>query len=102
MLILQQIGRGILGTVVGSAIAVPGTAQSAPKTKFEVASIRACKMEGQRGGGGNSSPGRLNVQCSTVKGLIGMAYLMFANGRLLVGLPEPIEGGPGWINSESY
>jgi uncharacterized protein (TIGR03435 family) len=74
-----------------------------PALKFEVASIKPCKQEpGQRGGGGNSSPGRLNVQCSPVRGLIRQAYLLFAEGRFLVGLPPPVEGGPAWIDSDSY
>lgn len=80
-------------------------AQSAPAAppKFEVASIRPCKIaDGERSGGGNSSPGRLNIKCTTVRGLINQAYLLFANGQFRVGLPPPIEGGPAWINSEAY
>ena len=77
-------------------------AQSTPK--FEVAAIKPCKEAepGQRGGGGNSSPGRLNVKCDTVKGLINEAYLLFENGRFRVGLPPAIEGGPAWVHSERY
>ena len=78
-------------------------AQTPPSSKFEAASIRPCKMvEGQRGGGGNSSPGRLNIQCAPLKGLINQAYLLFENGHFRIGLPPPIEGGPAWINSEAY
>ena len=82
---------------------VRGQSAAVATPKFEVASIRPCIEEpGQRGGSGNSSPGRLNVKCSSVKGLINQAYLLFANGQFRVGLPPPIEGGPAWINSESY
>src|SRR6266568_662404 len=44
--------------------------------KFEVASIKPCKdlQPGARGGSGNSSPGRLNLNCQTVAGLIRFAY----------------------------
>jgi uncharacterized protein (TIGR03435 family) len=37
-----------------------------------------------------------------VRDLISQAYLGFANGQFLVGLPPPIGGGPAWINSERY
>jgi len=88
------LAAGTLVRAQSKAVATP---------KFEVASIRRCKEEpGQRGGGGNSSPGRLRVNCTTVKGLINQAYLLFANGRFRVGLRPPIEGGPAWINSEHY
>jgi uncharacterized protein (TIGR03435 family) len=84
---------------------VAQSAQPSPTPKFEVASIRLCKdtpAQGQRSGGGNSSPGRLNIGCTPVRGLINQAYLLFATGRFRVGLPPPIDGGPAWINSESY
>ncbi|HTB12590.1 MAG TPA: TIGR03435 family protein [Bryobacteraceae bacterium] len=77
------------------------------QAKFEVASIKPCKAdvvpEGGRGGGRESfSPGRLNLECRTVKGLIQMAYVLFADGRVHPRMVVPIEGGPGWINSERY
>jgi uncharacterized protein (TIGR03435 family) len=84
-------------------------AQPAPPTKFEVASIRPCKADagapGGRSGGSpqdQSSPGRLNVNCQTVKSLIHMAYILFANGHVNLPPIPPLEGGPGWINSERY
>jgi hypothetical protein len=66
-------------------------AQSIPK--FEVAAIKPCKETepGQRGGGGNSSPGRLNVKCDTVKGLSNEAYLLFGEQ------PEP--GNDAWFDA---
>src|SRR5438105_8469490 len=72
--------------------------------KFEVASIKPCKYRqpGARGGGGNSSPGRLNLNCQTVAGLIRFAYGLFANGRFNTPPIPPISGGPDWINSERY
>ena len=78
--------------------------EQSPVAKFEVASVRPCKPAepGERGGGVNWSPGRLSIKCTTVKGLINQAYLLFANGRALVGLPPPIEGGPAWIESSRY
>jgi bla regulator protein blaR1 len=86
----------------------PQAAQSVAVARpaFEVASVKPCK-DGASGGraGGSSSPGRLNVNCQTVKGLIITAYVLFADGqhqpssslKLL-----PVEGGPAWINSDRY
>jgi uncharacterized protein (TIGR03435 family) len=91
--------------VIAAPTLVAQSAQPPLTPKFEVASIRHCKdtpAPGQRSGGGNSSPGRLNIGCTPVRGLISQAYLLFVNGRFRVGLPPPIEGGPAWINSESY
>jgi uncharacterized protein (TIGR03435 family) len=78
------------------------------QAKFEVASIKPCKADvvpegGRRGGGReNFSPGRLNLECHTVKGLIQMAYVLFADGRVHPRMVVPVEGGPGWINTELY
>jgi len=77
-----------------------------PQTKFEVASVKPCKSDiapGGRGGGRESlSPGRLTLECHTVKSLIQMAYVLFADGRVNPWTSIPIEGGPGWVNSERY
>jgi len=71
------------GTADRSAAASAGSAQAtAPKPKFEEASIRPCTQEpaappGGRGGGPNSllmTPGRFYVQCMTVATLIRTAY----------------------------
>jgi len=81
------------------------SAQSPPK--FEVASIKPCKADidpNGRGGGGRESlsPDRLKLDCQTVKGLIQMAYVLFADGRVHPRVFVPIEAGPGWIASERY
>lgn len=76
------------------------------RPRFEVASVRRCEQVPGRGGGpGNSSPGRILINCQIVRGLIQAAYLAFADGltnRGDVVIRTPIEGGPGWINSEAY
>jgi uncharacterized protein (TIGR03435 family) len=84
--------------------------------KFEVASIKLCK-DGETGGVarsgsggeiGTSSPGRLIINCESVKSLIWYAYDIYANGPRLTSssraehLLPPIEGGPGWIMSDRY
>ncbi len=87
-------------------------AQSPAATpKFEVASVRLCDDRNPRGTrGGNASPGRLSVACTTLgtlpdsfPGILQQAYGLFANGREnpLWSIPK-IEGGPAWINSERY
>ena len=86
--------------------------QSAPAAapKFEVVSVKPCKDGGTggRNGGGNQSPGTLRVSCQPVKDLIRDAYDLLAGGRLPRGFISrnsrtvPIEGGPGWINSDRY
>lgn len=89
------------------ALAFAGIA-AAQTPKFEVASIKPCKSDiapGARSGGGNSSPGRLNVECQTVKGLIEAAYVIFVNGRTVTPAyvrQVAIEGGPSWIDSDRF
>jgi uncharacterized protein (TIGR03435 family) len=80
-----------------------------PTPKFEVVSVKLCEeIPAGRSGGGGQSPGRLHVNCETLKNLIRDAYDLYANGQMWKGLISPnsrtvpIEGGPGWINSERY
>jgi len=101
--------RAILA-LAGSALTIsagPAQTQTATglRTKFEVASVKPCRADiapDARTGGGNSSPGRLNIECQTVMGLIRMAYVMFADGRHISRGPLPISGGPAWISSERF
>jgi uncharacterized protein (TIGR03435 family) len=86
-----------------------GSASARTRQTFEVASVRRCSDDFgplERGGGGSFSPGRLTLNCQLVSGLIQMAYLMYPNGTRLnepgIVLNSPIEGGPGWINSDRY
>ena len=72
---------------------------------FEVASIKPCATgdggrRGQKRGG--DSPGRLSENCVTVSNLIRQAYVEFADGRQNVLSSVSIEGGPVWIDSETY
>jgi len=91
-----------------SLVVVVIATAAAQTPKFEVASIKPCKTcipPDTRSGGGNSSPGRLNVECQTAKGLISVAYHDFANGRSVTPgyvRPVAIEGGPSWIDSDRF
>jgi bla regulator protein BlaR1 len=57
------------------------------------------------GGRPGPSPGRLNM-CTTIASLIPQAYLYQASGRARstggVVVTVPMEGAPGWVNSDSY
>jgi uncharacterized protein (TIGR03435 family) len=97
--------------VTGTAgLAVRAQSPAAITPNFEVASVKPCKDGGSggRNGGGDRPPGRLHVNCETVTDLIRDAYDLLANGRMPHGTISrnsrtvPIEGGPGWINSERY
>jgi uncharacterized protein (TIGR03435 family) len=106
----------IAGPIVVGLLSAPQTRPQSPaagmKSEFDVASIKACKAGdagggGGRGGGGGGSlsPGRLNLNCQTVRDLIATAYVLYANGQSHRGVPFsrlPISGGPAWINSERY
>ena len=88
-------------------VTLTGAVAPSQRPRFEVASIKPCEGEvepGPRGGAsiGEPSPGRLALNCQTVKGLIQMAYILFADGRLHPAARVPITGGPGWIESERY
>jgi uncharacterized protein (TIGR03435 family) len=116
--------------LTGIVLAATGLAQPQPRTvpapKFEVASIKPCKVSditpstGKSGGGGGRIrfyPGRLNAECTTIATLIRNAYLGFPNGTPWPIEPEtglqirptirqfqiaPIDAAPAWVNSDRY
>ena len=58
-----------------------------------------------RGGGlkpTSLTPGRVSLNCTTVKDLVHIAYVSFASGHFNPLSTVPIEGGPAWINSDLY
>ena len=79
---------------------------SPPATpKFDVVSIKPCKLGVTKGG--DSSPGRLSIGCALLAdvdntGLIQQAYNRYASGQLSSFGVIPIEGGPDWIHSETF
>ena len=103
-LVLMAAGVAALAMPIVVGIMNPPyvRAQSEPRPKFEVASIRACS-EPLNDGGPHSSPGRLATDCAQLLNLIGNAYTSFADGHLnLNAEPTPITGGPPWIHTTSY
>jgi uncharacterized protein (TIGR03435 family) len=82
-------------------------AQSPAIPKWEVVSIKPCKVDlaqGARGPVGGSfarpSPGRLEEVCRPLLALVRNAYILFANARSNPGLNRStgLEGAPDWIN----
>ena len=78
-------------------------AQPGGAPRFEVAVIKpapGCAL-GQNGGGkvGLLAPGRIQVECATMWNLIGGSY---AVDERLERQRVQIEGGPGWLKSETY
>ena len=110
--------------VLAVAAAVIGAAVLQGQTpKWEVLSIRPTKACGFPGPGAGAtkdgkksgpegaglqglSPGRLNNMCTTVANLLPQAYVFQASGGrasiLQVMVPVPLEGAPGWLNSDLY
>jgi uncharacterized protein (TIGR03435 family) len=82
---------GIINALAVQAQSPPAAARSAsaPTPRFEVASVKPCKVEDNTGGGGKSggggrirwNPGRLNEECQTVFNLIRDAYLAYPDGQ---------------------
>jgi bla regulator protein blaR1 len=107
---LAAIGLAVLAApiVIGVLNAPTIRAQSEPRPKFEVASIRPCKDPSQEPPtghrpGSNSSPGRLATDCVELLNLMGNAYNAFADGHLnLNAEPAPMNGGPPWLHSAFY
>lgn len=91
---------------VAWAVTIPVIAAQAPLVtpKFDVTSIRPCQPRGRGGRGGNgstpaSSPGRLNLDCMSVRLIVFEAFVRDPKSRFP--LLSPIEG-PDWIDSERY
>jgi len=75
-----------------------------PRPQFDVASLKpnpGCENN-RRGGNLSPSPGRLEMPCVTLQGLIQSAYGTFADGATVNTQPLRTEGAPGWAQSEYY
>ncbi len=99
----HSIGLAVLPAVVLAVFHTPAIpAQSPARPQFEVAAVKPCKSDHDNG---PPSPGRLNTACLTLKGLIQIAYEVYAGGRFhpldFRDFP-PVEGGPRWVDSDRY
>lgn len=103
---LSQANTTLIGVVATLIVISTATAQEqSTAPQWEVVSVKPCKVDlpaGTRGTGSGRpfSPGRLNLECQVLSGLIQAAYI---NSRGVAAVYNtPIEGGPAWINSERY
>jgi hypothetical protein len=79
----------------------PALAQSKPQ--FDVASIKQnTTCQGRKEKDPIPHPGALTIPCITLKELVQLSYVMFANGGARN--PEKIDivGGPTWMDSEYF
>lgn len=73
-------------------LAVQNLRGQSDRTEFDAVSIKAAQP-GQRGGGYNLSPGRLNAKNQSLRDLMKFAF----------GVEDfQLSGGSGWLNSEHY
>lgn len=109
-LVLAATGMFSLGSLGAPQRAL---AQVSGTPKWEVVSVkpRRTNLTDASCAGEGAQPGRLTLPCHTLSGLIGMAYVMFSDGRAngqnnAAGAngrqPIPVEGGPPWIGSDHW
>jgi uncharacterized protein (TIGR03435 family) len=98
----------LAATAIGNPFSLQAQTRSAPKPKFEAASIKRCTDSPVGEGEGRSapppdSPNRMRIPWWSLSALIRSAYVGFANGRFNGNnYPVEIEQLPGWGNSENY
>ena len=102
--ILAMAGPMVVGLInPPRSRAQSGGAFAVPPPQFEVASVKLNTTCGaRRGGAGPSSPGRINLECQTLLGLMMTAYGVFADGVSVSPRIPDITGGPGWVTSDPY
>jgi uncharacterized protein (TIGR03435 family) len=115
LIIVSVIGIG-LAPAIHAQSPIP---HSAPKPKFDVASIRPCSptdapanggRSGRGGAGGShfeSSPGRISVTCMTVAQLVNYGYIAYGldpplNDNRPFDDGQRFRGGPPWVYSDKY
>src|SRR5579862_2610180 len=107
---LLWVGAGVIVAAAANAPYIRAQSAPAPAPKFEVASIRPCESAptaaGVRGGGIGVSPGKLRVNCVSVRYMIQIAYGNSADSKLVFAFDPngvaPVEGGPPWMKSDQY
>jgi uncharacterized protein (TIGR03435 family) len=100
------VARGIFRVtlLVGVGLHAPaGHAQSTTRrAAFEVAAIKLNRNCGNEGLPGGASPGRVNVRCATLRGLIRTAYSVFGSGTANMNRADEVLGGPRWVYTDHY
>jgi uncharacterized protein (TIGR03435 family) len=75
------------------------------RPQFEVASLKpnnGCEDMPRKAAPFSPSPGRLEMPCVTLAGLLRAAYFTFGDGVTINPQPPHMEGGPTWMGSEYY
>lgn len=101
---MRHIASGILAAL-GLSVLVLHAQAPERRPQFEVASIRPSPANSQfdpHCDGDGGSPGRLILNCVTVKELIRFAYGVYANGLTRRLQPLQISGGPAWLDSARF
>ncbi len=89
---------------IAAVMLLAPAAWTQPRPQFEVASLKpnpGCENM-PRSGSFFPSPGRLEMACVTLAGLIQAAYGTFGDGAAINTQPLHVEGGPSWMQSEYY
>lgn len=92
---MMALMRGVVLSPLLALLWLPGAAAQTPagRPQFEVATIRRPSPSGDRGTNMSTKGSEIRLHNATLKFCIIAAY----------GVQEPlIEGGPGWINSETW
>jgi uncharacterized protein (TIGR03435 family) len=75
------------------------------RPQFEVASLKpnnGCENMARKAGSLSPSPGRLEMPCVTLRGMLQAAWGTFGDGVTINPQPLHVEGGPSWMQSEYY
>jgi uncharacterized protein (TIGR03435 family) len=108
-LVLVLVGTAGMGVI--NAQSIQAQSQKSPLPKFEVASIKPCKLDDRPSSGGRGGVGVLGdpalfrTSCVTVRALIEGAFIRYANGlggAVSMLKKQPLQGGPDWIDSDRY
>jgi uncharacterized protein (TIGR03435 family) len=113
LVMAMAFAPGIRGasSATGAGQETPQAAAPASALKFDVASVKACKEEPERGNQRRRefivTPGRANVDCITLERMIYFAYAGIGSmdHPLLnshPGDPSHVRGGAGWVRSEKF
>jgi len=89
-------------TVIVSLLCASVSCAQSGRSAFDVASVKRNMNCGGGGVPGGTSPGRIDVTCATLRGLIRTAYSVFRGGRLNPGRVDDILGGPRWLDTDQY
>jgi uncharacterized protein (TIGR03435 family) len=95
----------VIGILNAPAIWSQERSVASPRPQFEVASLKpnnGCENTPPGRRNLSPSPGRLEIPCVTLAGLLQYAFGTFGDGVSINTQPLHMEGGPSWMQSEYY